>query len=232
MIKKTILMLVVAAAGLSMGFQQQATASINVAVGGATFTSTVNPSVRYKGFANDSNRRSYVGQADLGVGGNRSEQTASWLTSNTFTFTFDGVQGVTSTTNSNGTISKTITADPGSLNAIQLRVRNQNTGTVTLSSLTINGDSTFSPATTFSATNAQNYWTLSGFDLSAGFTITGTITLSGTMANNESSQVEMNVGYNSAYSVVPEPGTLLVWGFGAAIGMIGARRRRLQAPTV
>ena len=91
---------------------------------------------------------------------------------------------------------------------------------MTLSGLTVNGDSTFTPATTFNATAAQNYWTLSGYDLTSGFTITGTIGLSGAMSNNEGSQVELIVG-----QLVPEPGSLAIWAVGGCC-IAGLRRRR------
>jgi len=211
-------------------------AAITVTPGGATFTSTINPSVRYKGFNNSSgaNTGTYLGQSDLGNGANRNSQTGNgyYSASNDFTFTFDGIDKVTSVIGGKTLLSRTLSGDPGLLNAIQLRVRNTLAGTVTLSNLTINGDSTFAPATSFTATGVQNYWTLSGFDLTSGFTITGTIGLSGAMASSESAQVELNAGYNAAYAAVPEPGSLVTWGgIVAIVGLVGMRSRRRAATT-
>ncbi len=227
MCKKVLAIFLSAFAGV-LFLAQPLDASIIVLGGTATFTSSANPAVRYKGFDNGSNRRSYVGQDSLGSAANRSEQTASYSASNSFTFTFDGIQTVTSKLNSNATISKVNSADPGSLNALQFRVRNQGAGTVTLSNLVVAGNSI---GGTWTATAAQNYFTLVGIDLSSAWSITGDIGLSGAMAGNESSLVEFVAGFNTSYDqyLVPEPSTLGIWTLGAVcFGLFGSRRRAIR----
>jgi hypothetical protein len=222
-------MFVAAFAATLVLVSSNAECSILVSSGQPTFAGD-SLSVRYKGFSNNSgvNTATYLGINNVGSG-NRTEQGGNNYWSNnplfdTFSFTYDGSGLLTSTVGTKTTLNYNLASNPSALNAIQLQVRNTGTGTLTLSDLVVNGQAV---ASSFSAANNQlSYWTLSNFaaDLAAGFTITGKISRSdtGTFGGNEGSRVEMNVGY-----VIPEPGSLLVWGvLGlASVGMTNRRRK-------
>ncbi len=165
---------------------------------------------RYRSFNNTGGSEIFLGVPDLGVGGNRNETNATWVSGlNTITWTLDrGTDSMTATlSNSAGNwnltypnlstqiavLGKTFTLDD--LDIMQIDVANRDSGT-TVNLLDITLDAVpLVPDDIITANPSFTTWMVFDYDFSVGFTITATIELGGSFSNSqELSRVELKVG--------------------------------------
>ncbi len=224
-----------AVAGLALvSAAAQAQAAVVVSGPSATAYATTNiGGARFRALGTSASQEElYVGESDLGVGGNRAQGNVTYTQNgaNPFSLEYDadndtltGVLKGTSRTYSNFLASLSPGVAGLSFNLLQIAVTDRAVGgLISLSNLKLNNVALSQPTLT-NPDNTTNYWAVSGYDFKTDFKLTGDLNLSGAFSTSgEQNKVDILIG-----NAVPEPGAwaLMIGGFGLA----GAALRRRRA---
>jgi predicted ribosomally synthesized peptide with SipW-like signal peptide len=168
-----------------------------VTEGGTEFASA--GGVRYRAFAQTSQRELFLGKADLGTG-NRAEQDLTWINpgTNTTIFTYDQLNDKLTAQVNGGTVleypnvSAAVTCPVGDWDRMQVLVR-EDSGSVDFNNVVVDGDALGNFVGTSGFPGAL--YTVTGIDFTDGMTMTGDVVLGGTIgASAEGTKVEVLIG--------------------------------------
>lgn len=183
--------------------------------------------IRYRHFAGTPNTNEvYLGIPDLGVPGNRVEQSITWNSPTSYFFMFS-LDYMFDTLNSrvNGFPSLQYFADEVlAPHTLQITIANRDTaGSVWLSDVMVNG--VLAGTGEFNG-GSWTDWMLTDFAAEDGLTVSGNINLARYFDPNKEEHTKIEIkAYADAPVVTPEPSTFILLGVGLlALAIVGRRR--------
>lgn len=183
--------------------------------------------VRYRHFAGTPNTKEvYLGIPDLGVAGNRVEQSISWNSPNSYFFMFS-LNYLFDTLNSrvDGFPSLQYFADEIlAPHTLQITVANRDSGgSVWLSDVMVNG---VVAGTGEFGGGIWKDWMLTDLSAEDGLTVSGNINLDQVFDPNKEEHTKIEIkAYANAPVVTPEPSTFILLGLGlVGLAVLGRRR--------